>query len=72
MKPVQLKLDLRNGYSVDHNGVQRWHKNNMMHNIYGPAAIFPDGRVAYYIEGQRLTRKAFAQHLLKMNKKKKK
>ena len=62
---------LRQGYKVDKHGVQRWYKDDFMHNERGPAAIFPDGRVAYYLNGTRLSRKAFAQYLLTTTKRKK-
>ena len=65
-----IKKTLRQGFIVDKHGVQRWYKDDFMHNLNGPAAVFPDGRVAYYINGTRIPRKIFGQMLARARKKK--
>lgn len=59
---------LRNGFMKTEDGVWRHFKDGFMHNIDGPAAFYPNGQVAYYINGHRLSRKAFAAHLAHMKR----
>ena len=33
------------------NGFKAWFKHNKLHNETGPAAIYPDGKKDYYING---------------------
>lgn len=34
------------------NGYRAWYKNDKLHNSEGPAVVYPDGRIRYYVDGK--------------------
>ena len=43
---------MKNGLIVNRNGAKVYYKDDMVHNEDGPAIVYPDGSVSYWIEGK--------------------
>jgi hypothetical protein len=44
--------------------IKRWYCNGKRHRLDGPAVVWPNGVVAWFIDGKEFTQKQFEQHPL--------